>query len=369
MSQAACPARKTACIVPVLLLLSLLLTGCPGKRAAQFDEPAVSGKRNGVAVLLTGAAARIPQEAALLEELDRRGLLNDLVFLSGVSSGALNSVMFNGIRSGRMSWEEYRNILFSLKDSDIYLRQGKKLPVNTAPARKLYQRVVKERLGYRAIGDLPLVTAISITHLQDLDLKRTVYRMCSRKINEESDPSLNLVDVLMASSSFPVVFPPVTIGNPSTIPDVEYVDGGVGIDHVPSRALLEFEKYRGAGVERVYIISRKSDSLPEVSEELRGLGIDDKGIFDRLGISLDAILYRGLVTRLEAYAAEAPELVPRTWVWIPDFQEDFLLFNFENLREQYELTYRWAGTNNPVPLEDFLIRCRKKQDLSDTTAP
>ncbi len=66
----------------------------------------------------------------------------------------------------------------------------------------------------------------------------------------------------------------------TTIPDVEYVDGGVGNDHVPFEALLEFEKFRGKGVARVYIISRKSDSIPQVSEELRRLGIDDKG---RLG--------------------------------------------------------------------------------------
>jgi predicted acylesterase/phospholipase RssA len=81
----------------VPLILSAFLAGCPGKRAEHIPESAVSFERNGVAVLLTGAAARIPQEAALLEELDKRGLLEDLVFISGVSSGALNSVMLNGI--------------------------------------------------------------------------------------------------------------------------------------------------------------------------------------------------------------------------------------------------------------------------------
>ena len=71
--------------------------------------------RNGVAVLMTGAGGRIPQEAALLEELDKRGLLKNLVFISGVSSGALNSVVLNGILSGKITWEEYKNILFELK--------------------------------------------------------------------------------------------------------------------------------------------------------------------------------------------------------------------------------------------------------------
>jgi hypothetical protein len=337
----------------IAIILSVVLISCPGRRD-KTREPVVPGARNGVAVILTGAAARIPQEAALLEELDRRGLLNDLVFISGVSSGALNSVVLNGIKSGKMTWEDYKNILYNLKNSDVFVQEGKKLPVNTAPARALYKKVAEGELGYSRIGDLPIPTGISITYLKDLDLEKTVYRMCSRKINQETDTTLNMVDILMASSSFPVVFPKVRISGATTIPDVEYIDGGIGEDQVPYHALLEFEKYRGTGVEKVYIISRKSDSLPEISEELRGLGIDDDGIFDRLGISLDAILYRGLIKRLEAYTSEAPELVPLTYVWIPEFKEDFLLFNFDNLREQYVLTSRWAKMHDPVPLGDFL---------------
>jgi predicted acylesterase/phospholipase RssA len=317
--------------------------------------------RNGVAVILTGASARIPQEAALLEELNERGLLKNLVFISGVSSGALNSVALNGILSKKMTWDEYRNILYNLKNSDVFTQEGKKIPVNTSPARALYKKIFEEKLGYFRIGDLPFVTSISFTHLEDLDLKKNVYRMCSRKINKETDTTLSLVDIVMASSAFPIVFPPVKIENVKTIPDVEYVDGGVGEDHVPYYALLEFEKYRGVGVEKVFIISRKTDNIPEISEELKMLGINDKGIFDKLGISFDAILNKQIIKRLEAYANEAPELVPLTYVWKPDFENDFLLFNFDNLKEQYILTSQWAKTHDPIPLEDFLLSYRSNK--------
>ena len=90
------------------------------------------------------------------------------------------------------------------------------------------------------------------------------------------------------------------------------------------------------------------------------LGINDDRMFDRLGISIDGILYRGLVKRLEAFAEEAPGLVSRTWVWIPGFQEDFLLFDFDDLQEQYELTSKWAESHDPVPLEEFLLKHREK---------
>ncbi len=342
----------TAGILVFTLFTSMAIFGIQhkAKKVDPFPE------RRGTAILLTGAAARIPQEAALLEELYNRGLLKDVVFIAGVSSGALNAVMLNAILSGKLTWSEYKEILFGLKNSDIFIQTGKKkLPVNSNPERMLFKRIVEDMLGYHKIGDLPIVTAISITDLKELDLKKKVYRMCSRKINAESDTTLSLVDIMMATSAFPFAFPAVRIGHVKTIPDTEYVDGGAGDDHVPYHALHEFEKSRGIGVERVYVVSRKKDSIPEMSEELKILGIDDKGRFDKHGISLDNMLMKGIIKRLESYASESPEMVDRTFVYIPDFKEYFLMFNFGKLREQYTLTSNWAKTNNPVPLKDFLL--------------
>jgi len=321
-----------------------------------MNTEAVQSSRSGTAIIMTGAAARIPQEAALLEQLFERGLLKNVVFISGVSSGALNAVMLNGILSGKLTWTEYKQILFNLKSSDIFVEhKDKKLPVNTEPARNLFKKITEDKLGYNQIGDLPIMTEISITDLKDLDLRRKVYRMCSRKINEETDTTLSLVDIMMASTAFPIAFPPVKIRDAKTIPDVDYVDGGVGDDHIPFQALLEFQKFRGKGVEKVYIISRKSDSIPQISEELRLLGINDKGRFDRLGVSLDNILQKGMLKRLKAYAEEAPEMITRSYIWVPDFEENFLMFNFNNLKEQYLVTAQWAKTHAPVPVGDFLL--------------
>jgi predicted acylesterase/phospholipase RssA len=338
-----------------LVLLIVILS----KLGNKGEEIPFSHPREGTAILMTGAAARIPQEAALLEELDRRGLLENVAFISGVSSGALNAVMLNAVLSGKMTWDEYKEILFNLKNSDVFTQDNGVIPVNTEPERALLKGIVEDQLGYMTIGDLPVFTEISFTHLEELGMKKCVYRMCSRKINEETDTTLNLVDIMMASSAFPVVFPKVRIHNVKTIPDVEYIDGGVGDDHVPFQALIEFEKFRGYGVEKVFVVSRKCDSLPEISEELTGLGISDKGVFDQLGISLDAILQKGINRRLKAFASQAPDLLPLTSVWIPEFEENFLLFNFENLKEQYELTSQWARSHDPVPLEVYLNGLKK----------
>lgn len=347
--------KKLRFIILPLVILTLLLITLSNKDVETL-ETVTSQPGNGVAVIMTGAAARIPQEAALLEELYNRGLLKNVVFISGVSSGALNAVMLNGILSGRLTWEEYKEILFNLENNDIFIPgEKRRFPVNTEPARNLYKKIVEDKLGYYHIGDLPFMTEISITCLKDLDLKKKVYRMCSRKINAETDTTLSLVDIMMASSAFPIAFPPVRIRNVKTIPDVEYVDGGVGDDHVPFQSLLQFQKFRGRRVERVYIVSRKSDSIPQISEELKGFGIDDKGRFDKLGVSLDNVLKKGIIRRLEAYAAESPEMIMISYIWVPDFEENFLLFNFNKLKEQYILTQRWAKTHQPMPLGDFLL--------------
>jgi predicted acylesterase/phospholipase RssA len=342
-------------ILTVLAVLILAAVFFLSGRKENPEPVKVPAERSGTAIIMTGAAARIPQEAALLEELYNRGLLENVVFISGVSSGSLNATVLNGILSGRMTWDEYRKILFGLNNSDVFIQEGKKLPVNTDPLRNFITGVVEGRLGYRTIGDLPVTTAISFTHIDEPSLKKTVYRMCSTPINRESDTTLSLVDILMASTSFPIAFPPVRIRNVKTIPDVGYIDGGVGDDHVPFEALLEFEKHRGKGVEKVYIISRKSDSIPEISEELQSLGINDKGRFDKLGVSLDNILQKGMYKRLKAYAEEAPDHVAITSVWIPDFKADFPMFSFSNLEVQYKMTTGWAKTHQPVPLAEYLL--------------
>jgi len=343
-------------ILPLILIISLSVLIIPfSKKETKIQETVFPKPRNGVAVLITGAGARIPQEAALLEELDKRGMLKNLVFISGVSSGALNSVILNGILSKKITWDEYKKILFNLRNNDVYVQEGKKIPLSTFPARDLFKRVVEEKLGYFTIGDLPFVTGISFTHPEDIYLKKNVYRMCSRKINKETDTTLSLVDIMMASSAIPIVFPPARIRNVKTIPDVEYVDGGVGEDYIPYHSLLEFEKFRGAGVEKVYIISRKSNSLTDSKKELKIIGVKEKGLLDKLSISIDAILKKKIVKSLEVYAIETPELIPLTYVWIPDIEGSFLLLNFDNLEEQYILTSEWAKTHDPLPLGDFLL--------------
>jgi predicted acylesterase/phospholipase RssA len=354
--------RKKANTVLIVLAFFCIIILFPSIRSEPpKDEIFRIPEGTGTAVILTGAAARIPQQAALLEELYNRGQLKDVVFISGVSAGALNAVVLNAILSNKMTWDEYRKILFSLQNDDIFQSQeeGRRLPVNTESLHSLLTKIVEDKLGYHQIGDLPFMTEISFTSR----LRKNVYRMGSRKINSETDTTLSLVDIMMASSAIPIAFPPVRIENVKTIPDVEFIDGGVGSDYIPYTALLEFQKYRKQKVGKVFIIGRKQGFSSDLDEELKMLGINNRRNYDRLGPAMDNLLRRHLLNKLEAFARGAPDMIYKTYVWIPDFEQDFLMFNFSKMEEQYTLTKSWAQVNDPVPLGDFLLynKLKKKE--------
>ncbi len=320
------------------------------------------GRPEGTAIIITGAAARIPQEAALLENLYRQGMLNDVQFIAGASSGALNTVVLNAILTHRYTWKSYLNLLFTLRNENVYKLNGKKLPVDTEPLRKFLSLVVNETIGYHKIGDLPITSAISITEEKLAGITSKNFRLSNKKINPESDPDLDLVEVLMASTAIPIVFPAAWFSKAPTLPEHRFVDGGVGEDHVPFKGMLDFIKFRGKSFEKVIIVSRKADKKPELSEELRLVGIDDKGILDKLGISLDGIMFKGFIKGLRALQKEDLDLAERTYIYIPDFQNDFMLLDFTNLERQYEVAKEWANRNKPVPLKQYLQNLNQKEE-------
>ena len=334
-------------IVPAFLIFHLVDKS--SDNPVKTDAPA-----KGTAVLITGAAARIPQEAALLERLYQKGELNKVEFIAGASSGALNAVMLNGILSKKITWKQYERWLNEITNDSIYTNPDKRLPIDTHPLRNYLTRIVNDSLGYYKMKDLPIATAISITELNLINLPKKNFRLSNRKINQESDPDLDIVDVLMASTAFPVVFPEQKIPGAATLPDKSFADGGIGEDRVPYEGLIDFMKVNNQLVRKVFIISRKADMEPDINQELQEIGLRDRKIFDKVGFSLDEMLQKGFIKGLREYATRLPELADETYVYVPGFPEKFLLLNFNNLHEQYEVTRRWADKNNPVLIKTYL---------------
>lgn len=346
--------RKRRRILFLLLTVFICLWAFTGSH--EKDRESVFKSKQGIAIIITGAAAKISQEAALLEHLYNIGMLNDVVFISGASSGSLNATVLNAILNGTYTWKEYKEILSKLTNNDIFIKNGTKLPVNTEPLRELISKIVLDRLGYKTLADLPYPTSFSVVNSKILPLRDRTFRLSNRQINSESDSTLDIVDVLMASSSYPFAFPPVFIRNVKTIPNVPYLDGGIAADHVPYQALIDFERYRGMAVERMIIISRKRDTISNFNNELQQFGIDKFKFLDKMGFSPEAISNKGFYKGLKELQRVAPDLADRTYVYVPDFKEDFLMFDFNNLNQQYEVTSQWALTHSPVLLSQYLKR-------------
>ena len=344
--------KKVILTVLVIFFITQIFSQT-NKKIRNNSEPVTLNKK-GTAIIITGAAAKIGQEAALLEHLYLNGMLNDVVFISGASSGALNSIVLNAILEKKYTWDSYRNVLFNLNNDDIFRKEGNKLPVDTSPFRNLLKSIIVDTLGYITMSDLPYPTSISVVNSKVLTFADRTYRLCNMKINPESDPSLNLLEVLMASTSYPIAFPPALINNLTTIPKIPYIDGGIAADHVPYEAVLEFEKANNIEVEKIIIISRKRDILNKIGDEAEQFGISRFEFFDKLGVSPEAISQDGFVKRLISLQKKSPSFAARTFVYVPDFPEDFLMFDFTSLRKQYELTISWAKNHEPVSLTEYL---------------
>lgn len=307
----------------------------------------------GTALVITGAAARIPQEAALLEQLYDTGELKDVAFISGVSSGALNAVMLNAILDKKWTWKRYRNLLFSMNNQSVFHSTEQPLPVNTDPLRQLLTKVLHDTLGYYKIKDLPYPTSLSTVSLSIKSWADQTFRLCNLKINAESDPELDLVEVLMASTAFPLAFPPVRISNSRTLPQGRFIDGGTTADYIPYRAVLEFEKFSRHNVNRMIIITRKLDTEEGLRSELLNMGISRLDLVDKLGVALEDLGQRSFFRGLESLMKEAPVLSEKTWIYLPAIPGEYPLFEFSNLEEQYSASREWARTHKPIALSIF----------------
>jgi predicted acylesterase/phospholipase RssA len=263
--------------------------------------------------------------------------------------------MLNAILEKKISWERYYSILFNLKNEDIFIKTGRSLPVDIEPLHALLSRVVNDSLGYRIIGDLPFTSSISISDFDFVPPFSKTYRLSNVKINDESNPGFDLVEVLLASSAIPILFPAARFREPFSLPNSSFVDGGVADDHIPYEAVLQFEKYRGFGVDTLIIVSRKSDSGSGETREVQNFGKIDSRAFYKLGLWVDNLAKSGFIKGMKELQKNYPELAARTYVYIPDFEENFALLDFTDLKKQYMVTINWANLHKPIPLKQYLV--------------
>lgn len=342
-------------IILVIMVFSTFLEAeMLSSKSDIFSDPLndKSDMKTTTAVVIAGAASLIPQEAALLEQLYNTGWLQNITFISGVSSGALNTLMLNAILDGRITWERYKNILFSITNSQIFSLPKKEIPLDTSPLNQLLIKIAHDTLGYYTVRDLPITSSFSTIAVKKNLLGFHTQRFCNKPINDESQSDHDLVSVLMASTAIPIIFPPVKIKD---FPDITYIDGGAAEDCVPYEALLQHISYTGKLPDKLLIVNKKiTSSKISVQNELRALGIKDSKAIEGFGMFIHQHMKKMFISRLEELRKVHPELAKRTYVYTPEFEKDFSMLDFSNMKEQYEVSSEWARINKPVLLSDYL---------------
>lgn len=321
------------------------------------------------ALLLTGAAARISQEVAIIDQLiNRKGLTisEDQTMLAGFSSGALNAVAINACfrKENPLSWDDYykKEILFQLTTEDVFLRK-KLFPFNTSPLRDLINQFI-EKADFKKLNDLHFHTyilAFSIFHL------KTIW--ANSRLNRNAYARLS--DLLMASSAIPIIFPDITIGKIEkkrcTIARPGYIDGGSGGSF--KRFKPHITKYinRNGTLKNLYIISPMREvSAADYDEfntllptpEILKLNLKE---FKLLKSFLHMISMNGFDKFVQEFyhwtSTRTTPIAENIFVCSPKLKENYPILNFSKQEDQYNAVKEWAEQNPnelAIPIADYI---------------
>lgn len=212
--------------------------------------------------------------------------------------------------------------------------------LDTAPLRQTLTKYLA-MMDVKYMSDLYIPTCISVV---DINTGLPI-RICS---DDPAAAKTLVLDVVMASTAMPVVFPQQFI--PDFVPPFGngvYVDGGVGIDMIPSDAAYL------RNLDEIYIVTRQwelnnASSLPL---QLQNVKILNNAI-NTFNNFLQAAFLAGLSS---AYTAKIP-----SYTYIPVLDVDFGVLDFDQGKLMYEATKNWTRHNAPMCLNCATFMDHKK---------
>lgn len=305
-------------------------------------------------ILLTGAAARISQEVALLDGLGKQeGLKIDhsTTYLAGFSSGSLNVAAINGCfgPEAKLNWDmDYKEgILFPLENSQVFKR-GFKLPWDTSPLRKTLEGFLdSEHADLHTMKDLSFHSHILAYSSKN---KTTCWADSLNSVNR----NILLADLLMASTAIPILFPPQEIHaepEPTGLPSGEYMDGGTrGIFDGFETVLKSLTQSQGP-FDNLYIISpmRYDESTEvELNQHLLPEIFDDKSL-EELKLTFGSIsqaMFVRFLKKLKTFnEGSGTHVADNVYVSIPSLSKNFPLLDFNQQKAQYSATMDWIDAH------------------------
>jgi predicted acylesterase/phospholipase RssA len=326
---------------------------------------------------------------------DRHGPAVTPDVIAGTSAGSITAVALNSILAGRYTWDHYRKLLVDLRNSPFSPDARRRrtvfcwLPGNLDKGFVLQTRsrlfprhllhatltdVVENDMGLETLGDLDSRWPVTIS---------TVARQTGKTVRVSSTnpthQSLRLVDVLMASTAIPIVFPTQPL--PGVGP---CVDGGTGSDSVPVESMADED------CDVLWLICKQledplaDDSLtdddaplleavPDSGQLDEATADDSAGDYEILTAfrawaeKLDRTRERGLFVPIldnvlfavkkfdsDIYTYQirrARELARTVYLYVPDLDKQFSMIDFNQAKAQIYATGQWVKSNPPEVLE------------------
>lgn len=329
------------------------------------------------AILLTGAAARISQEVAIIDKLIEKQQLTISpanTLLAGFSSGALNIVAINACfrDESPLSWNDYYKdtILFNTQNSDVFLR-NKLIPFNTSPLKK-------------KITDFLINSKLET--LEDLTFQSFILTFSFRRLltlwtfNEwNRHNKLYLSDLLMATTAIPIIFPDQSINcsdeSHRLFSRGRFADGGTGGTFKRFEHYLKRYIFQNGKLDKIFIISPMREVTNEDYENFYQM-IPVKEIFNLelkefklLKVFLEMISQDGFDTFIHRFFkwTQKRKIANEIYVCIPSLDKNFPILNFNRQKEQYDAVSSWFDEHPEqlaVPLESYvsLIHSRKSME-------
>ncbi|MCP4698126.1 MAG: patatin-like phospholipase family protein [Gammaproteobacteria bacterium] len=278
--------------------------------------------------------------------------------IAGASTGAISSVFINAIIEKRLTWRTLEEeILFPLKNKDIYevsvflddiadaFERG--FILNTRPLKKTLKKFIQriEYLNYHRLGELPLPTYISAVNRKTGQTRR----FYSESVQ---DANLDLVQILLASSATPIIFPERKVDGAGT-----FVDGGTGPDNVPVKAFVK-SKDR---FDELYVITYKHTTKVKSHSSLISPTVSKLPVVSRLPIVSNIVFTSDVVmqSRFRFQLANVLRLVKKpckAFLYMPEFDREYDVMEYGKMKSQYEKVSQWAQHNNPQYIYNYLKR-------------
>jgi len=316
------------------------------------------------AILLTGAAARISQEVAIFDQLQiRKGLTvsQDDTLLAGFSSGSLNLAAINACFStgSNLPWDDYykKQVLFPIRNKDVYKITS--LPFDTTPLKNTLTTFLN-KMNCQKVGDLAFYSSILSFSWNELD---TLWA-CS---NDMEQYYINSLDMFMASTAIPVVFPSQQIscveGQTSNFPDGQFADGGTGGCFINFGNSLGKYVSNNGQFDVMYIISpmrekaeKEKTSFDKYLTKKKIAGVESS----KMDLHLENISLNGFLKflkKLDEWECNGQPMAKEIYVCIPQMAKNSFIMNFNKQEKKYNDVKEWVLQNPDklaIPLKQYL---------------